>query len=218
MSSPSRNNGGESQPEWLREQQSSSSSSSVRTSHLESIGNVELPRTPARITEYTPFRPDRGTPAGDTRFFPPSSPTSSVSSLQGRDRSATTADGFDPVASFFRIFHVVSGCAALLCAAANVEDVLHLSEGLRGKIIHVYAALFSVMIVALELEIPFVVKRLKIFDLWVPRGLFYIFVGCLTIENSEDVDSVNLELWQNMGGVIVIFISLLYIVMVSKCF
>lgn len=86
----------------------------------------------------------------------------------------------NPWQLFFRVFHLLSGVFATLAFVTNFYYVFYSNVGLRNKVIHLYAALFSLQIIAIELEVPFVMMRLRIMEWWIIRGLLYLFVGCLT--------------------------------------
>lgn len=122
---------------------------------------------------------------------------------------------YDPIAMYFRLFHFISGLAATISFLCNIYDFLYSYESIRDRIIHLYAALFGLIIVAVELEVPAIVQRLKIMDLWSCRGSFYIFVGCLTIEDGF-YRPFHLGLIQNVAGIILCLVAVFYVLMVRR--
>lgn len=137
---------------------------------------------------------------------------------EGRSASHQTADA---LTWWFRAFHVTAGLSAAICMVGNIYDVAEWSAyGLRSAVLHLYAAAFSVVIVGVECEVPFLLHRLKILDWWVVRGLLYLFVGCLTVDPPDDyakrsAAQTNMTLAQNVAGAALSLTAVFYVLMVG---
>ena len=86
----------------------------------------------------------------------------------------------DPVLYWFRVFHFIAGLVATLALVSNTSlfFIAHLSW--RSYVLHGYATILCLLIIAVELEIQLIIAKLKVLDLWIFRGLFYSFVGILS--------------------------------------
>lgn len=127
----------------------------------------------------------------------------------------------DALTWWFRTFHVTAGLSAVICMVGNIYNVAEWSTyGLRSAVLHLYAAAFSIVIVGVECEVPFLLHRLKILDWWVVRGLLYLFVGCLTVDPPDDYTKrsaaqTNMTLAQNIAAAALSLTAVLYVLMVS---
>ena len=83
--------------------------------------------------------------------------------------------------------------------------------------IRVYGVVFCLVIVAAELGITQAIREMVMVRNWMSRGAFYVFVGLLTVEQSEE-DYVSAVGWVNLYvlnvGFIMIALGVLYTLMV----
>lgn len=92
----------------------------------------------------------------------------------------------DPVLGWFSIFHLLS---ALVAIAAFVMNIVYLYKNkqhadIYSVLIRVYTILFYLVTVLIEFDWRFLMKRLRIMDLWVVRGLFYTYLGLITVSTE----------------------------------
>lgn len=158
-----------------------------------------------QLQEQAPFKEGSPTHMPGWLKHPPSENSSVESTLQKKIRNSSGCSGRNqckglinrsnnlhrttddesccpesPWQLFFQLFHFFSGVFATLAFVTNIYYVFYFSADFRNKVIHLYAALFCLQIVAIELEVPFVMTRLRIMEWWIIRGLLFLFVGCLT--------------------------------------
>lgn len=87
----------------------------------------------------------------------------------------------DPVLVCFQCFHFTSGVNGLLALLSNAYAVYTFHDlPINDLVIHGYAIVFCLLIVCIELDWRYIVSKVKFLDLWVLRGLYYIFVGVIT--------------------------------------
>jgi hypothetical protein len=145
------------------------------------------------------------------------------SHLSSSHKQASEEGQVDILLWWFRIFHLSAGLSAVICVAGNCFAVSQWHHcGARSTILHSYAAVFSMLIVAIECEVPFLIHRLKLLDWWVVRGLLYLFVGSLTIDPSDELEhqsqaNINMTITQNIAGGVLSGVAVLYIVMGLLC-
>jgi hypothetical protein len=125
----------------------------------------------------------------------------------------------DPILCWFRVFHFVASMVNLSCAGANVFvitklrhfDIVTAKEGL----IRSYAVLFCLACIFVEYEIRYFVRRLKFLENWSLRGLFYGFLGAITVNtNNTSIEKIELE---NVCGALIQFIGAVYFVLGLFC-
>lgn len=213
-----------------------SSINSYRTSQPASITTASSPF--GTVTAFTPQKSYQAIPDEDLELnLHPSEPSSVSHGYSHQSSSAPAAEdddksiqvgrpesdpSADSLAWWFRAFHVTAGVSAAICMVGNIYDVTEWSEyGLRSAVLHLYAAAFSIVIVGIECEVPFLLHRLKILDWWIVRGLLYLFVGCLTVDPPGDsvkrsTAQTNITLAQNVAGGALSLTAILYVFMVSS--
>lgn len=207
-------------PDWLRDYNASSEIEAQRKNskkkmdskgRRESSDRSSISRDPLERASIlkSPLRPKDNQFSEESEGF--MEDRQSVGDLAENDTC------YDPIAMYFRLFHFISGLAATITFLCNIYDFLYSYEGIRDRIIHLYAALFGLIIVAVELEVPAIVQRLKLMDVWSCRGSFYIFVGCLTIQDGFE-QPFHLGVFQNVAGIILCLVAMLYVLMVGRCF
>eukprot|EP01031_Cornospumella_fuschlensis_P035646 gene35646-43234_t len=91
----------------------------------------------------------------------------------------------DPVLYYFYLYHFITGLVGLFCIVANVSIIVDSRSIWRDKIMHSYLCLFSLVVVAVEIDFRFITSRLRLMELWLFRGLFYSFVGFGTVCASD---------------------------------
>jgi hypothetical protein len=98
----------------------------------------------------------------------------------------------NPCIWYFRSIHILSTIFAIVGVGGNAYLLYH-ATSFRGGVIHAYAALFCMIIVAVEIESRAVLRRVNLLENWIFRGLFYLFVGCITcmLYSISDYFSIN---------------------------
>jgi hypothetical protein len=86
----------------------------------------------------------------------------------------------DPVLVCFQLFHFTSGVNGLLALVSNAYVYTLHDLPIYDLFLHGYAIVFCLLIVFVELDWRYIVSKVKFLDLWVLRGLYYIFVGVIT--------------------------------------
>lgn len=86
----------------------------------------------------------------------------------------------DPVLLWFRFFHFVSTIISIATLISNITIITKPEITPIDIIMHVYAMLFCIAIIFIEIDWRFVMDRVRVMDLWMFRGLFYCFVGIIT--------------------------------------
>ena len=88
----------------------------------------------------------------------------------------------DPVLFGIAAFHMLCGLLGIAGIIANVYYMSRPSQHghYQHLILRTYAVSFCATIVAIELDWRFIMKRIKLLDLWIFRGLFYVYAGLQT--------------------------------------
>jgi COPI associated protein len=111
------------------------------------------------------------------------------------------------------VFHILAGMTAVAIIAMNFYAFSQLTSysDYRDIVIRSYAVLFALLIIIIEIDMRFIVRYVKVFDSWFYRGLFYAFIGMITMENSAALVTP-----QNVVGLALVAIGALYAVLVSS--
>ena len=120
----------------------------------------------------------------------------------------------DPVLAWFRLFHLISGLVGCASMGANgyilaTKDVV--SMDYRDIITRGYAIIFCFVVVLAEIDWRYVMRRIRILDLWFFRGLFYFYVGFITLGAEPTLtDPVDMAALAQicMGGFYCLMVSL----------
>lgn len=87
----------------------------------------------------------------------------------------------DPVLCLFRLFHA---SATLVIVSTVISNCLILSKPpfteIRDTAIRVFTVTFSLVLIFVEMDVRYVVRRAKFLQNWVLRGSFYAFLGFCT--------------------------------------
>jgi len=97
----------------------------------------------------------------------------SVSPVMAASKSADKFCGLDSVLCYFRIFH---SFVCLVAAATFVENLYVLSQNqmnVREGAIRLFALLFSLCIIAIEIDLKSIMVRISVLDNWFVRGILY---------------------------------------------
>lgn len=94
---------------------------------------------------------------------------------------------------FFQIHTMVTVISLALLTIAQALPPPHQRPILITAIVHFYAVIASVIGIIVELDLSdlFVSKIVPLLDKWVVRGLFYIFLGAFTMDESTFVSRVH---------------------------
>jgi len=128
----------------------------------------------------------------------------------------------DPCLAALLLFHCIAG---LLGVCAMATNAYHLAKPAQQQqqeaapnvyidcVMRGYSIVMSALIVCAESDWKFVMRRLKLLDLWIFRGLFYAYVGLTTL----DLYSSSVETPECIVGLALIFIGTLYIIFGALC-
>lgn len=121
----------------------------------------------------------------------------------------------DPCLIAFTLFHFVAGCLGVASIGANAYHLTQPNEGTKyiDIIQRCYVIGFGAIIVLTESEFKFLMRRLKLLDLWVFRGFFYAYVGL----NTLDLFSPTVETPECIVGFALIVLGAMYVVMGALC-
>jgi hypothetical protein len=86
----------------------------------------------------------------------------------------------DPLLLSFQLFHFASGMVGLAALAANVYTYASPDLNVKIAIVRAYTILFCLLIVIVEVDWRYFVNRIRFVEIWLLRGLFYVFVALLT--------------------------------------
>jgi hypothetical protein len=125
----------------------------------------------------------------------------------------------DPVLFGITVFHLISG---LLGIAGMVANIFYLSRPqevghYQDIVLRTYATVFCATIVAVELNWRFVMKRLKLLDLWIFRGFFYAYTGLQTTGEITSFDLKEISRPNDIVGIALVVAGIMYISMGSCC-
>jgi len=125
----------------------------------------------------------------------------------------------DPVLFGIAVFHFISG---LLGIAGVVANIIYLSRPQETGhyldiILRSYAVVFCATIVAVELNWRFVMKRLKLLDLWIFRGFFYAYAGLQTAGKVISLDLHQLMRPEDIVGFALVLSGAMYVCMGGCC-
>jgi len=122
----------------------------------------------------------------------------------------------DPCLIGLAIFHVISGILGFAAVGANAYHITKQIEGgnrYMDIIQRCYVIGFSAIIILAESDWKFLMRRLKLLDLWVFRGFFYMYVGL----NTLDLFAPTVETPECITGFSLILCGALYVVMGALC-
>lgn len=121
----------------------------------------------------------------------------------------------DPCLIAFALFHLIAGLLGVAAIGANAYHITQPTEGNRifDIIQRCYIIVFSGIIILTETDWKFLMRRLKLLDLWVFRGFFYAFVGL----NTLDLYSPTVETPECIVGLSLLACGVMYIIMGALC-
>jgi hypothetical protein len=92
-------------------------------------------------------------------------------------------------------------------------------HSLKELFLRCYDVVFCLLIIVCETDWRFVMKRLRLLDLWMFRGLFYIYIGLQTLEVqiNGDVDLETLSDLDNMVGCLLVLAGVSYLCLGACC-
>jgi len=125
----------------------------------------------------------------------------------------------DPVLLGIAFFHGICICLGIAGIAVNIHHIMQPNEqGLYQDIIlRSYSAVFCVIMVFCELDWRWVLRRLRLLDIWFFRGLFYIYIGLQTIDKIGGLTLTALSSFDDMVGVPIIIAGAAYVVLGACC-
>jgi len=107
--------------------------------------------------------------------------------------------------------------ALLFLVAVNVLLLMGLYvssvSSFMYALIRVYNMVFSFLSVAIEFEVKMIVSHAKFLETWPGRGMFYIFLGVLTLEANPAFAIDLVSLVQLIAGWLLIALGGIYFIM-----
>jgi len=175
---------------------------STEGTHL--IGGGDRRSSLAAPSKYT----SSNTNASSTR---PRAPTNS--DTEAEDSDTCCGSLCDPVLWWFRIYHFFAGVSSLSTIPANLLVISSnfTLVNIRDIGIRSFGILFALLLVCAEMDWRYVVRRFKLLDAWVWRGLLFFYLGMLTIDGS-DVPIFNIVKPENISGTIECGFGICYII------
>lgn len=119
---------------------------------------------------------------------------------------------FDPVLFWFRLFHLISLMGCILTAGLNLFIIYKQLDLKREIFLRFFSIIFCFVIFCVEIDWIYIIKRMKVFDIWFFRGLTCIFIGILTIDGD-----LSFEKYHNIIGFFEICIGSIYILLFLMC-
>jgi hypothetical protein len=118
----------------------------------------------------------------------------------------------DPVLLGVGFFHGICLCLALAGLAVNVHHLTKHSEtGQTQDILRrSYTSSFCLLMVFCEIDWRFVMRHLRLLDLWVFRGFFYVYVGLQTIGVVDTISVEVLSKSENLVGTLIAIAGVIY--------
>jgi hypothetical protein len=126
----------------------------------------------------------------------------------------------DPVLLTLTFFHGICICLGLAGITVNIHHLTKPDEQRQYQdiIMRSYTIAFCCAMVLCELDWRFFMRRVRLLDMWVFRGLFYIYVGLQTTDTlggALTLDSLSSP--DNMVGFPTVISGLIYLLMGSCC-
>merc|ERR1712146_303407 len=127
--------------------------------------------------------------------------------------------------SFFLLINICSILFAFGVIIAQMGTIIYDGRSLfsmpQTVALRTYGVVFACIIILTELRWTRMINESTFLQNWVTRGLFYIFVGLLTLEQNQEKAIVILPPWIlfyiKIVGLILITIGILYMIMGLMC-
>ena len=80
----------------------------------------------------------------------------------------------------FQCYHFTCGLSGLLAFLSHIYSYTKPNLNVYHILIHTYIAILCLLVLFIELDWRLIIKHLKIMDMWIFGGFFYVFIGLLT--------------------------------------
>ena len=114
---------------------------------------------------------------------------------------------------FICFFLGIAGCVVNIYCMSRPSE----REQYQHQILRAYATSFCATIVAVEVDWRVLIKRIKLLDLWIFRGLFYAYAGLQTTGEITSFDFKELARPQDIVGIALFGAGVLYTLMGTCC-
>ncbi|CAM9678596.1 unnamed protein product, partial [Hapterophycus canaliculatus] len=113
---------------------------------------------------------------------------------------------------FFRFLAVLTVLLALIVIGTNCYIIYEKYSEIkaRGVLLRVYGILFSVFIIFAELEWSKFTKFFGFLKYWPARGLFYIFVGLITWDQTDSTASSSYGTYEDIVSFLMMAVGGIY--------
>jgi hypothetical protein len=114
---------------------------------------------------------------------------------------------------FCRILNVVTALCLILCAAAFGMAVVLRGEAptrdaylVSGQLVRLFGIVLSLAAIFIESEWRFVLKLVPLMDIWLARGLYYLFISALTFREAYPAEEMtdfqkSLQLYRSLASI-----------------
>jgi len=142
------------------------------------------------------------------------------------------ADTLDPFLWWFWLFRAMCTIDLFVCLMFNLsflfikttsevkrdeQSTNSTDINLRDYILHIYAAFFCIAGILTELELSCMKHYVRVLQLWIFRGLFYIFTGVLTSCFTNVRSISGMTIWANTVSILLCALGLIYTIMGLFC-
>lgn len=127
----------------------------------------------------------------------------------------------DPILFGISMFHFMCFFLGFAGMATNIYCMSRTEDRHPGNyqnlVLRAYATCFCAMIMTIEVNWRTFVKRVKLLDLWIFRGLFYVYTGLQTTGEIKSFDLEEVSKPQDLVGIAIFVAGLLYTAMGTCC-
>ncbi|CAM9314044.1 unnamed protein product [Scytosiphon promiscuus] len=120
---------------------------------------------------------------------------------------------------FFRFLAVLTVLLALIVIGTNCYIIYDKYSEIkaRGVLLRVYGILFSIFIIFAELEWAKFTKFFGFLKYWPARGLFYIFVGLITWDQTDSTSSSSYGTYEDIVSFLMMGVGGIYFLLGLAC-
>jgi len=86
---------------------------------------------------------------------------------------------------FFILVAILASLSALWMAAGQILGIFIYENGLVQHALRGYVLILCVLVMLIEIEWPKAIRETLLFRNWISRGLLYVFIGVLGMQESD---------------------------------
>ena len=127
---------------------------------------------------------------------------------------------------FFILVAILASLSALCMAAGQILGIFIYENGPVQHALRGYVLILCVLVILIEIEWPTAIHETFLFRNWISRGLLYVFIGVIGMQESdtsEIVESDKMETYETIADIVVavawnmIGLGCLYLLMGMLC-